>query len=505
MKLQIKLKMTTILILLLCGFSFCSDSGKESNGEKPPGPEKPVTGDVIVYITTNTRSQDFKKQAVDFSERDNMSPTTLKLEPNTRYQTMDGFGTAVTGSSAYNLMQMTRENRTMFLKETFSETEGMGQSYIRISIGCSDFSLSEYTCCDTPGIENFGLTTEETEYVIPILKEILAINPDVKIMGSPWTPPRWMKVNNLTDLQPFNSWTSGQLNPAYYDDYAEYFVKWIHAFEAEGIETYSITPQNEPLNRGNSASLYMTWQEQRDFVKNALGPKMEAAGLTTKIYLFDHNYNYDSDKPENADQGQYPLKIYADEEAAKFVAGAAYHNYGGSKEELNVIHQSRPDKELVFTETSIGTWNDGRNLETRLIEDMREVALGTVNNWCKAVIVWNLMLDTDRGPNRDGGCQTCYGAVDIDRSNHTTITRNSHYYIVGHLSSVVKPGAVRIGTSGFSESGFYHSAFENIDGSYAVVLLNSTAVNKMITLDDGSNHFAYEVPAKSVISYRWKK
>lgn len=505
MKLQFKLRMTTILILLLCGFSFCSDAGKENNGEKPPEKEKPVIGDVILFITTNTRSQDFKREAIDFSERDNMSPTTLKLEPNTRYQTMDGFGAAVTGSSAYNLMQMTQENRTKFLKETFSETEGMGQSYIRISIGCSDFSLSEYTCCDTPGIENFGLTTEETEYVIPILKEILAINPDVKVMGSPWTPPRWMKVNNLTDLQPFNSWTSGQLNPAFYSDYADYFVKWIRAFEAEGIEIYSVTPQNEPLNRGNSASLYMTWQEQRDFVKNALGPKMEAAGLTTKIYLFDHNYNYDSDKPENADQGQYPLKIYADEEAAKFVAGAAYHNYGGSKEELNVIHQSRPDKELVFTETSIGTWNDGRNLETRLIEDMREVALGTVNNWCKGVIVWNLMLDTDRGPNRDGGCQTCYGAVDIDRSNYTTITRNSHYYIVGHLSSVVKPGATRIGTSGFSESGFYHSAFENRDGTYAVVLLNSTAVNKMITLDDGSNHFAYEVPAKSVISYRWKK
>ncbi len=503
MKLIFNLKMTTLLILLLCGFAFCSDVEREDNGS--PEPEVPVAGDVTMYVTTNTRSQDFKKQAVDFSTRDNMSPTTLKLEPGTRYQTMDGFGAAVTGSSAFNLMQMTPENRTKFLKETFSETEGMGQSYIRISIGCSDFSLSEYTCCDEPGIENFGLTPEETEYVIPILKEILAINPNVKIMGSPWTPPRWMKVNNLTDLQPFNSWTSGQLNPAYYDDYAAYFVKWIQAFKAEGITIYSVTPQNEPLNRGNSASLYMTWQEQRDFVKNALGPHMEAAGLPTKIYVFDHNYNYDNDKPENADQGQYPLKIYEDAVAAGFVAGAAYHNYGGNKEELNVIHQARPDKELVFTETSIGTWNDGRNLETRLIDDMREVALGTVNNWCRGVIVWNLMLDTNRGPNRDGGCQTCYGAVDINASNFTAITRNSHYYIVGHLSSVVKPGAVRIGTSGFSDSGFYHSAFENSDGTYAVVLLNSTATNKMITLDDGANHFAYEVPAKSVISYRWKK
>lgn len=497
--------MTTLLMLLLLGFTFCGESGKEDNGNGLPKPGDTLKGDVTMFVTTNTRSQDFKKQSVDFSTKDNMSPTTLKLVPGTRYQTMDGFGAAVTGSSAFNLKKMTQENRTKFLKETFSETEGMGQSYVRISIGCSDFSLSEYTCCDVPGIENFGLTTEETNYVIPILKEILAINPNVKIMGSPWTPPRWMKVNNLKDLQPFNSWTSGQLNPAYYNDYAEYFVKWINAFKAEGINIYSVTPQNEPLNRGNSASLFMTWQEQRDFIKNALGPRMEAAGLKTKIYVFDHNYNYDSDKAETFDQGQYPLKIYEDAEAAKHIAGAAYHNYGGNKEELKNIHDSRPDKELVFTETSIGTWNDGRNLETRLIDDMREVALGTVNNWCKGVIVWNLMLDTNRGPNREGGCQTCYGAVDIDPTNFTSITRNSHYYIIGHMSSVVKPGAVRIGTSGFSDSGFYYSAFENTDGTYAVVLLNSTSVNKTITLDDGSNHFAYEVPAKSVISYRWKK
>ncbi len=493
MKIKFYIK-ALLLVYLPCALA-CSNSSNTANSR----------GDVTVYVTTNTRSQEFKKQAVDFSNGADLTGMPLKLQPETRYQTMDGFGAAITGSTCYNLMQMTPENRAKFLKETFSETEGMGQSYIRISIGGSDFSLSEYTCCDEPGIENFALTEEETRYVIPILKEILAINPHVRIMGSPWTPPRWMKVNNLTDLEPFNSWTSGQLNPAYYDDYAEYFVKWINALEQQGIEIYSVTPQNEPLNRGNSVSLYMTWQEQRDFVRDALGPKLRAAGLDTKIYVFDHNYNYDDNKPENADQGQFPLKIYEDGIAADFIAGAAYHNYGGNREELNVIHQSRPDKELVFTETSIGTWNDGRNLEKRLIDDMREVALGTVNNWCKGVIVWNLMLDSNMGPNREGGCQTCYGAVDIDRSDYETITRNSHYFIIGHLASVVKPGAVRIGTSGFSEPGFYYSAFENLDGTYAVVLLNSNATSTVIAIDDGTNHFAYEVPAKSVSSYRWGK
>lgn len=487
------------LSVLLIGTVSCSKASDDSDG----GEDIPTTedGDVTLYVTTNTRSLDFKKSFVDFSDKSNMSPTTIALEPATRYQTMDGFGAAVTGSSCYNLMKMTAANRTKFLTETFSPTEGMGYSYVRIAIGCSDFSLSEYTCCDTPGIANFGLTAEENDYVIPILKEILAINPDLKILGSPWTCPRWMKVNNLSDLQAYNSWTSGQLNPAYYADYASYFVKWVQAFAGKGISIYSVTPQNEPLNRGNSASLFMGWVEQYEFVKNNLVPAFRSASLATKIYLFDHNYNYDN----MGDQNDYPVKIYDAGMDDDLVAGSAYHNYGGDKAELNDVHAKYPDRELLFTETSIGTWNDGRNLETRLIEDMREVALGTVNNWCKGVIVWNLMLDSERGPNREGGCQTCYGAVDIERSNYSTITRNSHYYIIGHLSSVVKPGAVRIGTSGFSEVGFTWSAFENTDGTYAVVLLNSSSAAKRITLDDGTHHFSYEVPAESVISYRWKK
>ena len=479
-----------IVSLILFPIFINSCIGKSKNKE-----------DVFIMITTNTRSQEFNKQYVSFNKESNVSPSTIKLEPQTRYQTMDGFGAAVTGSTCYNLMQMTPENRTKFLKETFSTTEGLGQSYIRISIGCSDFSLSEYSCCDTPGIENFALTMEENDYVLPILQEILIINPNIKIMGSPWTPPMWMKVNNLEDLQPFNSWTSGQLNPAHYDDYAIYFVKWIQAMNDNGIDIYSITPQNEPLNRGNSASLFMGWEEQLEFVNNHLTPKLKEAALTVKLYLFDHNYNYDN----MSDQNQYPIKIYDAGVDPDIVVGAAYHNYGGDKSELLNIHEKYPDKELVFTETSIGTWNDGRNLELRLIEDMREVALGTVNNWCKGVIVWNLMLDSERGPNRDGGCQTCYGAVDIDISNYTDITKNSHYYIMGHMSSVVKPGATRIGTSGYSDTGLFYSAFENTDDTYSFVLLNSESTNNKITIDDGIHNFSFDVPAKSVVSYLWSK
>lgn len=461
----------------------------------------PPTGDVTIYATTTSLAKDLTRDAVSFSKKDNLAPTGITLNPATRYQQMDGFGAAITGSSCYNLLLMQPADRTKFLTETFSEEKGYGFSYIRIAIGCSDFSLSEYTCCDKEGIENFALQSEETKYIIPVLKEILTINPKIKILGSPWTCPKWMKVNNLSDKLPFDSWTNGQLNPDYYQDYGTYFVKWIQAFQAEGLNIYAVTPQNEPLNRQNSASLYMEWEEQRDFVKTALGPKLRPAGLDVKIYAFDHNYNYDN----IASQQSYPNKIYEDAAASSFIAGAAFHNYGGNREELNTVHKTNPEKELVFTETSIGTWNSGRDLGKRLMEDMKEVALGTVNNWCKGVIVWNLMLDNDRGPNREGGCQTCYGAVDINNSDYKTITRNSHYYIIAHLSAVVKPGAVRIATTGYSDDDIVYSAFENPDGTYAFVMTNNNDKPKKITISDGKNHFAYDVPGKSVTSYRWGK
>lgn len=468
-------------------------------GPQPEPKPEPVQGtDVRIISTTATRSMDLTESWIDFSDRDNMSPSSIKLNPTEKYQTMDGFGVAMTGATCYNLLKMTAEDRADFLRQTFSPTEGYGFSYVRISIGCSDFSLSEYTCCDTKGIENFGLTSEETKYVIPVLKEVLAINPGLRIMGTPWTPPRWMKVNNITDRQPWDKWTSGSLNPDCYQDYAAYFVKWVQAFKAEGIDIYSVTPQNEPLNRGNSASCYMPWEEEKEFIK-VLGPAFRNAGIATKIYAFDHNYNYDNIESQKG----YPTRIYEDADAAQYVTGAAYHDYGGDKDELTVVHNATPGKDLVFTESSIGEWNDGRNLSARLIPDMENIALGTVNRWCKGVIVWNLMLDEEKGPYRPGGCSTCYGAVDINK-DYTKMTRNSHYYIIAHLASVVKPDAVRIGASGYSTPGLTYTAFQNPDGSYAMVADNNNSTELKLTVDDGTHHFTVTVPAKGVSSFTWK-
>ena len=490
---------STILALSALLFAGCGGSGNEPEPATPTTPTAPTTGDVKALTTTDNRSKDLTESFISFSTTDNMSPSTIRLKASEEFQTIDGFGAAITGSTAYNLLKMQPADRAAFLKQTFSHTEGYGMSYIRICIGCSDFSLSEYTCCDKEGLENFALTDEETKYVIPVLKEILTYNPELKIMASPWTAPKWMKVNNLTDLKPYDSWTGGQLNPKYYQDYATYFALWIKAFNREGIDIYAMTPQNEPLNRGNSASMFMGWQEQRDFVKTALGPKFKAEGIDTKIYVFDHNYNYDN----MADQQGYPTKIYADEEASKYIAGAAYHNYGGNLNELNAIHKANPDKELVFSESTAGDWNNGANLQARLIDDMEQITLGTVNRWCRGAIIWNLMLDSKRGPNRPGGCTTGFGAVDIN-DDFKTIRRNSFYYIMAQMSAGVKPGAKRIGTEGFTKNGLTFSAFRNPDNSYALVLSNKNSEDVRATVDDGSHHFPVTVPAKGIVTLSWK-
>lgn len=454
---------------------------------------------VRIYTTT----ADGKKQMEYTVTQSSLAKLSkhITLTPATTYQEMDGFGYAITYSACYNLLKMAPADRKAFLTRTFSHTEGYGVSYVRISIGCSDFSSTEYSLCDEPGLEHFRLYTDETQYVIPILKEILAINPDLKIMAAPWTCPKWMKVKSLSNPVGYDSWTSGSLNPEHYQTYADYFVRFVQAFSAEGIPIYAVTPQNEPLNKGNCASLYMPWAEEAAFV-NKLAPAFAHAGITTKIYCFDHNYNYDN----IADQQDYPINFYNaldhDMDGIELVVGSAWHDYGGSVTELDDINQKAPDKEVIFTETSIGTWNDGRNLSSRLLADMKNLVYNTVTRKSKAVMVWNFMLDLNRGPNLDGGCQTCYGAVDIDQNDYHTLSYNSHYFVMAHASLAAKPGAHRIAASLSSTvSNISCVAFQNPDGTYGAVIFNEGSSSQQMSMAAVSNVVArFTVPAKGIVT-----
>lgn len=449
-----------------------------------------ITGSVTGYVASNNGSNKLTPTEIQYENGSTATVHgTFTLNPRDRMQKIDGFGFAITGAASYNLMKMNKDSRRELLINIFSPTEGYGCSYVRIPIGCSDFSLSTYTCCDKEGIENFALTNEETAYIIPVMKEILAINPDVKVISAPWTAPRWMKTNG--------KWTDGNLKRECYQDYAIYFVKWIQAFENNGIKIYGVTPQNEPLNRGNSASMYMSWEEQRDFIKEAMGPKFKENGISTKIYVFDHNYHYDND----GSQWGYPTKIYSDSEASKYVAGAAYHNYGGNASEMTRVHNEAPDKELIFTEWTAGTWSwPGAGMEA-ITTDAQALIFDVINNWGQGSLVWNLMLDSDRGPYRPGGCSTGNGAVDINKNGYNKLTYNSFYYVICAAAAAVSQDAVRIGFSGKAND-VQCVAFDNGDG-YGVVLMNTSGSLRKVRVSADGFSFIANVPANSLASYRW--
>ncbi len=497
-----RLKNIALLSLILFAAINCSNSNKGNSSnqqeEEIPNVEQSVN-DVAIYTTTANKSQLFVESVADYSSV-SMSPYRIDIDEATTYQTIDGFGPAVTGAACYNLMMMTESDRAKILKQCFDPAEGMGFSFIRVHIGGSDFSRDEYTYCDTEGIENFEVPYLESSEIFPIIEQILEINPEIKILGSPWSCPRWMKVEVDDTSKPYYSWTSGRLNPNYYSDYAEYFAQWIKTWENQGFPIYAITMQNEPLNKGNSMSLYMPWEDQAAFTK-VLGPKLKEAGYgDVKILSFDHNYNYDN----IADQEDYPLKIYEDSDAAQWLDGSAWHNYGGHVSELDQIISEAPTKTIYFTEASIGTWN--YTFEGCLMTDFEDIFMGTLSREGKGVLLWNMMLDDNGAPNRPGGCTTCYGAIEINSSSYSYESLNylSHYYNMAHCSKVIDPGAERIGASGYTTSGLSYLAFKNPDGSYAFVALNNSDVAVTVAVYKSSDEaFKYEIPALAIASMRW--
>src|SRR5699024_2487430 len=256
---------------------------------------------------------------------------------------------------------------------------------------------------------------------------------------------------------------------------------------------------NEPLNPFNSASMMMRWDQQLEFVRDSLGPAIEEAGIDTDIWAFDHNYDYDDFL--HPDQVGYPLHIYEDPDAARHLVGAAYHNYGGEPDELLRVHEAFPDKSLLFTEASLGEWNDGRDLEARLAVDGVDLGVGLTERWIEGIIVWNLLLDADGGPWRPGGCDTCYGAADLTE-DRTDVVRNSHYLVIAHQAAVIDREAVRIGRDE-PDGPIEMSAFVNPDESRAAVLVNTGDDDEHVTIVDGDQEVTVQVPAGGLASLRW--
>jgi glucosylceramidase len=405
----------------------------------------------------------------------------IEVDTAQLFQVMDGFGYTLTGGSALLLSKMGSAERSALLRELFS-AEGIGVSYLRLSIGASDLSDRVFSYNDLPAgmtdpeMKQFSLDPERRE-LIPVLKEILAINPTLKLLGSPWSPPVWMKDNKKS--------IGGSLLPQYYEAYALYLVKYIQGMAAEGITIDAITVQNEPLHPGNNPSLLMPAAQQAAFIGQSLGPAFRKAGLNTKIIIYDHN----------ADRIDYPLEVLADAGARQYIDGTAFHLYGGSVNDISRVHEAYPDKNLYFTEQWVGAPS---NFGGDLAWHVRELIVGASRNWCKTVLEWNLAADPNQDPHTEGGCTQCLGAVTIDGNK---VTRNVAYYIIGHASKFVKPGAVRMGST--LPEGFPNVVFRNPDGSRVAIVLNDASSPRTFNLRYAGRKWVISLPAGGVGTLVW--
>ena len=396
---------------------------------------------------------------------------------------MDGFGYTLTGGSALHLKSMSGPARSALLTELFAVGgTNIGVSYLRVSIGASDLSPHTYSYNDLPSgqtdpdLTRFSLDPDRGD-VIPVLKQILAINPAIKILGSPWSAPVWMK--NKPDTR------GGSLKPECYGVYAQYFVKYIQGMKAEGIPIDAVTIQNEPLHPGNNPSMYMTAVEQGTFIKNHLGPAFRKVGLRTKIICYDHN----------ADRPDYPITILNDPAAKAYVDGSAFHLYGGKIEALTQVHEAHPDKHLYFTEQWIGAPG---NLRGDLAWHTRQLIIGATRNWCRTVLEWNLAGDSNNQPHTSGGCDRCLGAVTIDGDK---VKRNPAYYIIAHASKFVRPGSVRIAS--YMPEGLPNVAFKTSSGQKVLVVLNSKNKSQALNIRCNNQTMTTTLAGNAVGTFVW--
>lgn len=472
------------------------------------------SGQIKSWVTNPDRSSLFEEQeeTIFFSEKNEGRGETIIVDDTQAMQTIDGFGFALTGGSAGLLMNMSSGERAKILNELFaSDNKNAGISYLRLSIGASDmnrfvFSYDDLGNGETDSdLKRFSLSQDYND-VIPVMKEILAVNPTIKILGSPWSAPAWMKTNNNV--------RGGKLKSECYGVYALYFVKYIQEMQKQGIAIDAITIQNEPLNSRNTPSMAWSENEQADFIKNNLGPAFERAGIKTKIILFDHNF----DRPD------YPLSLLSDPGLAKFVDGSAFHNYVGDAEAaMNMVHIARPDKNLYFTEQM--TVEKPGSPEINIASTVKNLIIRTTRSWSRNVILWNLAADPLNDPHTDnGGCSMCQGAITIDGD---IIKRNIAYYTIAHASKFVRPGSSRIASTirGDKTVALYEDeqrpgifrttlienmeilpnvAFKTPHGSVVLVVANDTYLTNSFKIQWNGKYAAVRLKPGAVGTYVWQ-
>lgn len=411
---------------------------------------------------------------------------TVSVDDHRDLQPMVGFGASFTESAAVLMHdRLGADVRAQVMRRLFDPEQGIGLSLVRQPMGATDFALDNYTYDDVPDADPelaaFSVARDDAA-VVPLIVQARSLNPALAVIAAPWSPPAWMKSSR--------SLIGGTLDPEAYDAYARYFVRFVSEYAERGIPVWAVTAQNEPhFEPSGYPGMLLPPEREAEFVARHLGPALAAAGTGTRVFAFDGNW----------DGTEHALRVLGDPGAHPYLAGAAFHCYAGDPTRQDEVHQRHPDKTILVTECSGGGWSTdfGANLRW----GVHTLIVEAVRHWASGVVLWNMALDQDGGP-RNGGCEDCRGVVTVD-TDTGGVEYNVEYYVLGHASRFVAPGAVRVASTTYGAGSIESVAFRNPDGTRALVVLNSAAEAETFAVACADGSFGYRLPAGAVATFTW--
>ena len=475
-----------VLVCTACVFLSGCPGSTETTQKMSGGPS------VQVVETTGDRTMLLQAQPnVSFATDGSFSGLVITVDSTTQYQQMDGVGGSLTDSSAWLIWnKFSASQQTALMQQLFSPSAGIGISFLRQPMGASDFSASgNYSYDDMPpgqtdvNLANFSVS-HDTAYIIPLVKQALSINANMKVVALPWSPPAWMKTTGTMN--------GGNMNTDYFPSLAQYFVDFTQAYQQQGIPIYALSVQNEPLySTTGYPSEYLAANDESTFIASDLGPALNTAGLgSVKIFGYEHNW----------DNTDYPESVLGSS-AAQYLVGTSFHCYAGDPSAQSTVRTAFPTKDIWFTECSGIT---SSSFPGDLVWNAEHLLIGATRNWARSVSLWNLALDQNSGP-KNGTCSNCRGVVTIDDSvSPATVTPNVEYYVLGHLGKFVVPGAHRIDSNTFGAGSIEDVAFQNPDGSIVLLVLNSASSAGAFAVSFKGQSFNYNLPAGAVATFSWK-
>jgi glucosylceramidase len=464
---------------------------------------------VSVYETSPDLTEALSPhQALHFAKSDAVATGPLiGVDDSQHFQQIDGFGASLTDAAAWLFSsKLTPAQTDAAFKMLFGRKNGIALSFLRQPVGSSDLAVTFYSfddlcrqtaeACATPAsADDFGLARftmqHDQEYIVPLLRKALALNPALRVMLTPWSPPGWMKDSG--SMLGVNAATGkpATLRPEAATAYALYLVKTVEGYQAAGVPVYALSVQNEPLYApSNYSGMRMTADVQAGFLANSLGPAMADVGLTTKVMVYDHNW----------DQPDYPETVLKNDKARALAAGVAWHHYAGDPAVMTKIHEEFPQKDAWVTEASGGTWQKGNVLAAEAAE-----LVASTRNWARSYVLWALATDQNHGPHV-GGCDKCRGLLTIDDSNPAgaTVKPEADYYVLGQASRFLLPGAVRIASDEPEGTALKDVAFKNPDGTIVLYTVNTGGASQQLRIGFRQKTAAAELPAGAVATFVWK-